>query len=164
MDKRNTANHLVLPKKMNIQNFKLFLEFEEKNNVEKTLYKLPKGHREMLKGYKINFTDRNTLNGDNKHIGFIYKNKIEVCAPWRYSREFTVLHEIGHLVYEKLMTPKLKKEWSKTAKENAKENQDNDEENFCMAYAATYANHPPTTHAHPAWIKFIKEKVPKSAD
>jgi hypothetical protein len=145
---------------MNLQNFKLFLEFEEKNNVKKTVKGLPQGHQDLLKGYKINFTARNTLNGDNQHIGFIYKNKIEICAPWRYSREFTMLHEIGHLVYEKLMTPELKKEWAKTVKKNPKENQDNNEENFCMAYAATYSKHAPVTHAHPAWIKFIKERVP----
>lgn len=140
--------------------FKLFLEFEEKENVKKTIKKLPDGHQFLLKGYKINFTPRNTLNGDKDHIGFIFKNKIEVSAPWRYSREFTTLHEIGHLVYEKLMTKDLKKEWAKVVKKNKKQNQDNDEENFCMAYAATYSKHPPTTHSHPEWIKFIKEKVP----
>ena len=145
---------------MNLENFKLFLEFEEKKNVKNTLKELPEKHQDLLKGYKINFTGRNTLNGDNQHIGFIYKNKIEVCAPWRYSREFTMLHEVGHLVYEKLMTPELKKEWAKIVKKNPKENQDNNEENFCMAYAATYSKHPPTTHAHPEWIKFIKNKVP----
>lgn len=147
---------------MTLNDFKLFLEFEEKNNVENTVKKLPEGHQELLKGYKINFTGRNTLNGDKNHIGYIFKNRIEVCAPWRYSREFTVLHEIAHLIYEKLMTKELKAEWAKIAKKNKKQNQDNNEENFCMAYAATYSKHPPMTHYHPEWIKFIKEKVPES--
>jgi hypothetical protein len=64
------------------------------------------------------------------------------------------------------MTKELKKEWSPLAKKIKNKNKDNkslqqnDEELFAMAYAATYAKHPVVTFHHKEWIEFIKEKVP----
>ena len=101
-------------------NFKTFLESEERKNVEKLLLKLPKGHRALLDGYKFKFTPGNTLNGDNQHIGYIHKDKVVVAAPWNYSRGFTTLHEIAHLVWEYAMTLKIKKEWSALLKQTKK--------------------------------------------
>lgn len=153
-------------------NFKLYLEGEEKEDIKKTIAKLPKQHQNLLKGYKYSFHGGNTLKGDKENIGMIYKDKITVASPWFYSREYVLLHEIAHLVYEKLMTDKLKKEWSelisKTKTEQKKKQHtrsknaidQNNEELFCMAYAATYAKHPVKTFLHPEWQKFIKFKVP----
>lgn len=141
--------------------FKLFLESEEEKNVKSTLLKLPKKHQNLINGYKIKFTPGNTLKGDSQHIGYIHKDKVVVAAPWKYGREFTFLHEIAHLVYEKLFTPELKKEWEKVAKKNPQQNQDNAEENFAMAYAGYYmGEHSPKLHSHPEWDSFIKNKVP----
>lgn len=149
-------------------NFRNFLESEEEKNVHKLLSRLPKGHRALLDGYKFRYTPGNTLNGDNEHIGYIHKDKIVVAAPWNYSRSFTTLHEIAHLVYEYLMTPELKKEWSELvkktkhkqmakfdSKEQKKALDQNDEEIFSMAYAANYSFHAPVIWHNEEWSKFM---------
>jgi hypothetical protein len=144
---------------------------EEEKNVLATIKKLPKKHQKLLKGYKFKYTPKNTLKGDDQHIGYIYKDKIVVAAPWNYSREFTTLHEIAHLVYEYIITSELKKEWSNLLKKTKKEQIENnpskknaldqsDEEIFCMAYAATYAKHPPATYLNKKWQNFIIQKIP----
>lgn len=150
-------------------NFKTYLEqkeIEEEKNVKKMLSSLPKKHKKLLNGYKFTFTPGNVLNGDNQHIGYIHNNKIVVAAPWNYSRGFTTLHEIAHLVWDHLMTPELKKEWTNLLKKAKKEmkksdslNQ-NDEEIFCMAYATAYTKHPPITYMNEKLQDFIKNKVP----
>jgi hypothetical protein len=158
-------------------NFKQFLESEEKRNVEKLLSILPAGHRKLLQGYKFRYTPGNTLNGDNQHIGYIHKDKIVVAAPWNYSRSFTTLHEIAHLVWEYLMSAKLRKEWSELVARTKKEQmskfdkkaqkealKQNDEEVFCMSYAATYSNHAPVIWHNPEWHKFMTEKVAHLVD
>ena len=150
-------------------NFKTFLEqknIEEEKNVKKMLSLLPKRHRKLLDGYKFTFTPGNVLNGDNQHVGYIHNNKIVVAAPWNYSRGFTTLHEIAHLIWETLMTKELKKEWSETLKKAKKEMEksdslkQNDEEIFCMVYATTYSKHPPTTYSNENLQNFIRNKVP----
>lgn len=152
-----------------MENFKVFLENEEQKNVKMTIAKLPKTHQKLLNGYKFTYTPGNTLKGDDNHIGYIHKDKIVVAAPWNYSREMVTLHEIAHLVYEYLMTSKLRKEWSdlmKSTKEDQKNKQkkicrnaidQDDEELFAMSYAATYAKHPPKTYLNPKWQDFIKK-------
>ncbi len=145
---------------MDFSQFLLEAEEEEKN-IQAMLKKLPKKHAALMKGFKFKYVPGNTLKGDDEHIGLIQGKTVTVAGPWNYGREFTTLHEIGHMVFEKLMTPKLKKAWAEVAKKNPKQNQDHDEENFCMAYAATYTKHPPTTHYHSSWIQFIKNRVPK---
>lgn len=157
-------------------NFKEFLsESEEKENVMKTLKKLPAGHRALLRGYKIKYQGGNTLKGDDDNIGYIYQDKIVVAAPWNYSREFTTLHEIAHLVYEYKMTKELKEEWATLVKKtkpnlekyvkskgkSAAALDQNPEELFCMSYAQTYADTQVVKYDHPDWIEFIKNKVPK---
>ncbi len=156
-----------------MENFKIFLEkTEEEKNVNQLISRLPKNHKKLLNKYKFIYTCGNTLNGDKQHVGYIHKNKIVVAAPWNYSREFTTLHEIAHLFFEKLMTSKLKKEWSilikKTMPEQIKNNlktksslNQNDEEIFCMVYAATYAKYAPQTYINKEWQEFIKNKVPQ---
>jgi hypothetical protein len=160
--------------KYSMINFRTFLESEEVKNVKQMIAKLPKGHQALLDGYKFRFQGGNTLKDDDENIGQIYKDKITVAAPWNYPREFTTLHEVGHLVYEYKMTPKLKKEWSVLVKEMKPEQvakmkelgqktdalQQNDEELFCMAYASAYAKRPPIIFHHPDWIDFIEKSVP----
>lgn len=140
-----------------LEGFKIFLESEVENNVKKMISKLPKGHQKLLKGYKFTYTPNNTLKGDDEHIGYIYKDKIVVAAPWNYGREFTTLHEIGHLVYEYKMTSKLKKEWEEIVKKTKNKQKQNPEELFCMAYACFYAKHKIKVHDHPEWHDFIKK-------
>lgn len=143
--------------------FKIFIETsEEEKNVKDTISLLPKSHQKLLDGYKFKFTPGNTLKGDNDHIGYIHKDRIVVAAPWHYGRGFTTLHEIAHLVWEKLMTPALKNKWGKLFIQEKKKMPKNSaldqiaEEIFCMAYAATYCKHPPVTYTNDKWQKFIK--------
>lgn len=142
-------------------NFRDFLEAtEEEDNIQQMLKKIPAKHAALMKGFKFKYQAGNTLNGDDDHVGLIKGRTITVAAPWNYSREFTTLHEIAHMVYEKLLSNELKKEWSRVVKKHEGRQEDQpDEELFCHAYAATYVKHPPTTHYHPAWTAFIKNKV-----
>ncbi len=153
---------------MTLEFKQFFLEGEEeKENVDKMIAKLPKGHQKLLHGYKFRYQKGNTLKGDDGHIGVIFKDKITVAAPWNYGREFTTLHEIGHLVWEYLMTPELKKEWEKVFKAEKKNMEKSDsldqnaEEIFCMCYACNYAKHKLHTYHNPKWMAFIEKKVPK---
>lgn len=142
--------------------FREFLENEDKSEEEKnirdTLNKLPPSHQSLVKGYSFKFSSGNTLKGDDQHIGYMDKGpkEIEVAAPWNYGREFTFLHEIAHRVWEKL-PDQIKHHWSKIAKASSPHEQ---EENFCMAYAAAYCDVPPAKHYHKEWLKFISE-LPK---
>ena len=151
-------------------NFKLFFEEKEMEDVNKLLNKLPTSHKKLIHGFKFKYTGNNTLNGDKKHVGVIYGKKIEVAAPWNYGREFTTLHEIAHLVWSHKLTPKLKKEWAKLLKSTKKEMNKKEisksslnqgaEEIFAMSYANYYSKHKILTYNHPKWMDFIKEKVP----
>lgn len=141
-------------------NFKLFVESASNGDLQKTLDKIPASHRSLIKGFKFDYTSKNTLNGDRKHIGFVHKKKITVAAPWNYSREFTTLHEIAHVVWEKKMTDELKKEWSELVKATKKKPKDGIEELFCMSYAQYYAKNKMQKFDIPSWQDFISEKVP----
>jgi hypothetical protein len=139
-------------------NFRRFLlESEEEQNVKETIALLPKGHQKLLKGFKFTFEAGNTLKGDNDHIGYIHKNKIVVAAPWNYGREWTMLHEIGHLVFERLCDAHYKKEWTQVVKKNPKRQKQNDEELWCMAYANHFSKHKVDVHNHPAWEEYMKK-------
>jgi len=151
--------------------FKLFLENEEKNNIEAMLKKLPAKHQALVKGYKFTYQGGNTLKHDNENIGEFDPQKkcITVAAPWHYAREFTTLHEIGHMVWQYILDDKQRKEWhalvkktkasqGKTLEKNARDSlNQNAEELFCMAYGATYCKHPPITYDQDDWFKFIKQ-------
>lgn len=141
--------------------FKTFFNLLESydDDLKKTLGKIPKSHKALADQFKFVFQPGNELKGDGEHIGIIDKDKktITVAAPWNYGREYTVLHEIGHLVWEVLMDEDLKKQWAGIYK-NTKDKQknQNEEELFCMAYANHYANHKVVVHTHDTWEKFIK--------
>lgn len=147
-------------------NFKLFLENSEHYNsdIKKTLNKLPKKHRDLIKNYQIKFEPKNTLKNDSNHIGLIdEKNKIiKIAAPWNYSRSFTLLHEIAHAVWKYVVKEDQKKQWNKIFKEQ-KKNMKHDsinqsaEEIFAMAYANFYSKHKLLTYDNKAWNFFISK-------
>jgi len=155
-----------------MENFKTFLESEEQRNVKSIISKLPKKHQQLLDGFKVVFEPNNTLKNDNDNIGYIFKKKIVVAAPWNYGRSMVTLHEIAHLVWEKLMTSQLKKEWKKLVSSTIEDQKKNipsrsvnaldqdHEEIFCMSYASTYMKHPPVTYLNSKWQDFITNKVP----
>lgn len=158
---------------MNFSQFLLEAEEEEKN-IQAMLKKLPKKHAALMKGFKFKYVPGNTLDGDDSHIGLIKGKTITVAGPWNYGREFTTLHEIAHMVWEKLMTDKHKSAWGallkKTKSGHVKDIKgknlktdaldQNEEEIFCMAYAAAYCKHPSVIYHHSDWVNFIKHKIP----
>ncbi len=133
---------------------------KDNEDVEKALAKLPKGHRELVKGFKVVFEPNNTLKGDKGHVGVIMtspKRQIKVASPWNYGRGFCFLHEVGHLVWEKFMSDELRKKWKAICSRTKEKKKDEPpEELFCHAYANTYANQQIVIHTHPEWEKFIK--------
>lgn len=146
-----------------MEGFKIFYEQtkEQKNNIRSTLERIPKKHKILIRGYKLKWHHDNTLPGDREHVGLInpINKTITVAAPYRYSREFTFLHELGHKVWEVFVLPypELVKEWKKIVKKTKDKLHQNAEELFCHGYAGTYAEHPPMVHHHEEWIKFIKK-------
>jgi hypothetical protein len=143
-------------------NFKEFLIESNLSDVHKTLRKLPNSHSELVKGYKFQFDSNNTLKNDNKHVGVIdgEKKTITIAAPWNYGREYTLLHEIAHLVWKKFISSELRKKWAKIVAQTKDKLKDTDEELFSMAYANFYANNKIEIHTHPTWEQFVKV-VPK---
>lgn len=146
--------------------FKIFFENEEKTNLIKSFSRVPKKHRNLIHNFEIEFINSTTL--DKKNVGLKCGKKIKIASPWHYSKEFVVLHEIGHVVWESL-SKKIKNKWKKLlektiedqkTKSNSKSalNQSS-EELFCMSYAATYCKHPSTSFYNKKWISFIKSLV-----
>lgn len=135
---------------------------EEEKDIHDTISKLPKLHQKLLHGYKFKFQGGNTLKGDNQHIGYMDKEPkvIGVAAPWFYSREFTMLHEIGHIIWEELMTPQLRVLWALIVKATPNRQDQSPEELFSMAYACHYAKYCNGVHDHPKWHLFMKKFVP----
>lgn len=144
-----------------MQGFREFVTHEN-DDVKKTISQLPSHHQALVKGYEFLFEPHNTLKGDDGHVGVITNKPrkiIRVAAPWRWSREFTVLHEIAHLVYEAYIRgTELEKEWEKVAlAEPNRKKDESAEELFCHSYAAKFCKFPPSVHFHPKWINFIKK-------
>jgi hypothetical protein len=137
-------------------NFKIFLAGEEKNDIENTISKLPKKHQEAINNIEIEYTCGNTLDFDKNHVGQIKNNKMVVSAPWNYSRQFTTLHEIAHVIWCKILNDKQKKEWAKISKKK-KLKEKNIEELFCMAYANYYSKHKLLIYKNKHWEIFIKK-------
>jgi Zn-dependent peptidase ImmA (M78 family) len=146
--------------------FKQFLETHAEEEVKETIGRLPKAHQALLKGYKFKFEGGCTLKGSDENIGMIHlnndkKKEIHVAAPWNYSRCFTVLHEIGHLVWGNKMTNKLKEKWESIVKNTKEKLNQPAEELFCHAYACHYTGkHCAKVHDHPEWHKFVRDEVP----
>lgn len=150
--------------------FKEFISKSDRHDVNNVLQKLPKKHYNLIKDYKISFESGSTLKKDKKHIGFIDEEKklIKIAAPWYYSREFTLLHEVAHSVWKYELSNKNKKEWkeivklskdkqkSNITKEASKSLDQQEEEIFCMAYANYYSKHKILTYDNENYYKFIK--------
>jgi hypothetical protein len=133
---------------------------EEKGDIKKTLSKLPPSHAALVKGYRWKFHPGNTLNGDDEHVGYVddSQKEIAVAGPWNYGREFTILHEIGHKVWDNFVknNPKLVRQWHHiVANTKNKQNQE-PEELFCMAYANHFVKNKIVIHTHPEWDRFIE--------
>jgi hypothetical protein len=132
-------------------------------DVDHTLSKVPKKHRDLVAGYSIKFQPSNTLRNDKGHIGFIdeEKKKIVVAAPWNFGREYTLLHEVGHAVWKYLMDKQKKKEWSELLKkEKSKDGEgldQGDEESFCMIYAQNYAKNKLKKYDRKILLDFISK-------
>lgn len=143
-----------------MKGFKQFVTEDE--DVSKTLAKLPAHHRELLKGYKFLFEPHNTLQGDDGHVGMIVnqpKKIIRIAAPWNYGREFTVLHEIAHIIYEMFVRgTELEQAWAKLALSEPNRKKDEPpEELWCHCYASMFVKYPPMIHHHAEWVEFIKK-------
>jgi hypothetical protein len=130
---------------------------EEEKDIQRTISKLPPSHRRLIKGYTFKFHSGNTLDGDDEHIGYMdAKPKvIAVASPWNYGREFTILHEIGHRVWDHLVNDDQKKLWIKIVKNTKNKQKQSADELFCMAYANHYAKNKIVIHDHPEWNQFI---------
>ncbi len=89
------------------------------------------------------------------------RNKeIALAGPWNYGREFTILHEIGHRVWESIVPPEMKKQWVAIVQQTKHKQNQEPEELFCMAYANHYAKNQIVIHDHPEWHRFI-DSVPR---
>lgn len=132
---------------------------EEKGDIKKTLSKLPPSHAALVRGFKWKFHGGNTLNGDDEHVGYMddHSKEIAVAAPYNYGREFTILHEIGHKVWEKfvLSNTVLVKEWTQIVNRTKNKQKQSPEELFCHAYANFYTKNKIVIHNHPEWKDFI---------
>lgn len=138
--------------------FREFIENEDNlPDVKKTLQRLPARHRKLAKKFKFIFQPGNALRGDNKHVGVIDDSKmtITIAAPWLFPREFTLLHEIGHLIWKKCVDEKMREKWGKVLKATKGKKEDTEEELFCHAYAAAYSSYPPEAYRHNSWVRFI---------
>lgn len=148
--------------------FKNYLESseekEEKESLRKTLSLIPKKHKELLDNYKIKLLDRVTIDG--KNVGLMCGKNITISNSWNYGKEFIILHEIGHVVWQEILSPKDKKDWKsildKTKDEQKEKTKStslnqNEEEIFCMAYASKYAKHPSNVYHNKEWLKFIEK-------
>jgi len=145
-----------------MKSFYLLLEkiqSEEEKNVKATLKKIPKEHAALIKGFNLKFTPNNTLKNDKEHIGFIHKKNIVVAAPYNYGREFTLLHEIAHMVWEKLVSKELKVKWNNIYKKYKKKLGQNSEEIFCMVYSNIYVRHKLETYDNKELEDFIKKEI-----
>lgn len=133
-------------------------ESEEESDIRRTLSKIPRRHADLVKGFNWKFSAGNTLKGDDQHIGYIdtRSKEIAVASPWNYGREFTVLHEIAHQVYDNLIDDQTKAAWKKIVANTQNKQNQSPEELFCMAYANYYAKNKITIHDHPEWNNFIK--------
>jgi len=131
---------------------------KESGDLSSTLRKLPKAHRQLLRGYKFDFQGGNTLKGEKDNVGSndFDKKHIIIAAPWNYGREFAILHEIGHLVWQHLMCDHDKQRWGQIVKNTKDKLRQCAEELFCHAYANTHAKNKIEVHNHKSWEKFVK--------
>ena len=146
-----------------MMSFKKFFQNEadeEKRDIANLLAKLPPQHAALVQGYRWRFQGGNTLSGDDQHVGYMDSKDKEICvaAPWNYARDFTVLHEIAHRIWETFVqpNPQLVQQWKQIVANTKKRQDQPPEELFSHAYAATYCKNPPAIHYHKEWVEFVK--------
>jgi hypothetical protein len=73
---------------MSFKQYLIKSEDSYKEEIQKTLNKLPKNHAALIKGFKIDFGKENTLKNDPEHVGLVdlAKKKITIASPWNYGR------------------------------------------------------------------------------
>src|SRR5262249_38344282 len=125
---------------------------------------LPASHRALVRGFAIKFVNQPTIPGDDQHIGKVQDKptkSITLAAPSFYPREFALLHEIGHLVWNKFVKGTgLEKKWLTIYKNTKGRVRQNAEECMCHAYASYYGHNKVEKHNFPAWDEFIRN-LPK---
>lgn len=133
---------------------------EESRDVKDTINKLPESHKKLAKKYKILFKCGNTLDGE-ENIGYIDEETmtIHIACPWNYGREFSVLHEIGHIIWKYKTNEKDRNKWKQILKSTKNKQDQNDEELFCMAYANYFAKNKIVIHDHDNWDSFVKSII-----
>jgi len=135
---------------MGTTDFKKFLNDSASQEAKKTINILPSKYKNLLKDYIFKFDLGTTLKGDKENVGVVQKIKdkkeIRVASSWSFSREFILLHEIGHVIYANFVAGKpIAKIWAKLSKKYKQKNEKgNEEETFCHRFAANYSQHPPT--------------------
>jgi Zn-dependent peptidase ImmA (M78 family) len=135
---------------MSTKDFKKFLSDSASNEAKKTIKSLPKKYKNLLNNYIFRFDMGTTLKNDKQHVGVVSKEndkkEIRISSGWLFSREFILLHEIGHVVYANCVANKPEqKEWEKLSKKfKAKHETGDSEESFCHRFASNYCEHPPT--------------------
>ena len=152
-----------------MRDFRAFFETKINDECKKSLDKLPKRHQDLLKDYKFKFESGVNLKDYPDSVGVIHlgnpdKKLVQIAAPWRHSREFAMLHEVGHRIFEKLMTSELKKKWTNLVKkirplikkEDSVVGKQDDEEIFAHSYAQYYCHNKMSKFAHKELQNFIK--------
>lgn len=137
---------------------KSFREFVTIPDVKDTIESLPKCFQKLVKGFKVKFLSTDTLPKNKENIGYIQGDKIVVCNPYYYSRQFTFLHEIGHMVYTYYIhKTKFEQEWKDILSKVKNKINQNAEEQFCHFFASFYCRYPLVKHSHPEYEKFFKK-------
>lgn len=145
-----------------MEGFRTYFEATElEKNLKDTLDKIPASHRRLVQGYTFHWEAGSTLKGDDDHVGVIdpKKKTVTIASPWNYGREFTLLHELGHLVYHFFVSKELRKEFAEIVKWTKDKLNQNSEELFCMAYANHFAKNQIAIHDHKEWDDFVKKIV-----
>ncbi len=115
--------------------FKEFLIESTKEEIEKSIKKLPKKYQKLARNYSIEIQPTETLKGTKEYVGSVSADdkKIQLASPYFYPREFVLFHEIGHLAYS-LLGKELKKEWEELVKTKGDK-----QETFCHFFANYYS-------------------------
>jgi hypothetical protein len=142
--------------------FKEFFILSEQRDgdLKHTLQKIPQKHRDLTHGYRFKYQGGNVLKGDKEHIGSVDPDNqtITIAAPWNYGREYTILHEIAHIVWSKL-TKSQQEEWKQIIKNTKIKKGDRQapEELWAMAYANYFAKNKIVKFTHDSWVNFVKK-------
>ncbi len=134
----------------------------EDKAVRETINKFPERYRSFLDDYDIRFEPGNTLRDDPGHVGRVFiggnNNTITIASPWNYGREFTLLHEIAHLIYDRFVkNTEWERKWKKVYKLEPGPKREGAEESFCHALAQYYVTTKVSKFDLKPWKKFMDE-------